>query len=344
MKYVLLTDIHFGNHGNKDEFNEQCLTFLSFVEKYVEEKIVNLYGEDNYGGAIFLGDWFHNRNNINVKTLKAGVEGLYTLGSIGWGKTIMLIGNHDLYYLDKRDVNSIVVPEGEIGVEVINEPIYDEEKGFLYLPWLVKEEKLQDFIKEYNPKYVFCHAEIPSFSFNRLIKMDGEYNPTDYNGPLRILSGHFHMRQEKNNITYIGNCFSHDFSDVNDWDNKGFAILDTSSNTIEYVVWEDAPKYCTTNISQLNNIELPNNLHLKLINDVGLKQFEVNQLKEDLEKLPNVIDCYVYPNELEVAKSIAKEKELEKIVDIDSLIVSLINDMNTTNIDNQKLVKIYRNL
>ena len=226
MKYILLTDIHFGNHGNSDEFNQECNNFLKFVEKTIENR-------EDIDGAIFLGDWFHNRNSINVKTLKAGIEGLYTFGSIGRGNSYMIIGNHDLYYKDRRDVNSIIIPEGEIGVNLVEEPIYLEEQKFLFLPWLINEEKLEDYIKQYNPEYVFGHFEIPSFSFNKLVKKEGEYNPENYKGPKRILSGHFHLRQEKNNITYIGNCFSHDFSDVNDWHNKGFAILDTDKNSLE---------------------------------------------------------------------------------------------------------------
>ena len=37
MKYILLTDIHFGCHGNSDEFNQNCLDFLQFVQDYVDE-------------------------------------------------------------------------------------------------------------------------------------------------------------------------------------------------------------------------------------------------------------------------------------------------------------------
>ena len=61
MKYILLSDIHFGHKGNSEEFNKQCLDFLDFVAQDTENKDID--------GAIFLGDWFHTRNNVNVKTL-----------------------------------------------------------------------------------------------------------------------------------------------------------------------------------------------------------------------------------------------------------------------------------
>lgn len=337
MKYIIFTDIHFGNKGNKDDFNEECLSFLNFVEEKTSKM-------NDIDGAIFLGDWFHNRNSINVKTLKYGIEGLYKFGSIGRGNSYLILGNHDLYYIDRRDVSSIFVPEGEIGVNIVEEPIYMENEKFLFLPWLINEEKLESYIKKYNPEYVFGHFEIPSFSFNKLIKKEGEYNPENYKGPKRILSGHFHLRQEKNNITYVGNCFSHDFSDVNDWHNKGFAILDTDKNELEYFEWENAPKYCTTSISKLNSIEFSNNMYLKLINDVQMKQMEVNQLKEELENLPNIVDCFIYPNELELAKSIVEDESLEHISNIEDLIVSLLNELTMENINNSKLIEIYKNL
>lgn len=334
MRYVLLTDIHFGNKGNSDEFNQQCLDFLNFVEQQTSNMDID--------GAIFLGDWFHNRNAINVKTLKYGIEGIYKLGVIGRGNSYMILGNHDLYYRDRRDVSSIIIPEGDIGVEVIEEPL--TINNMLLCPWLIANEDLSLLIKENKPEYVFCHPEIPSFSFNKILKKNGEYNPIDYSGPKRICCGHFHLRQEKNNITYIGNCFSHDFSDVNEWHNKGFAILDTDTNGIEYYEWQDAPKYCISKISELSSIEFGSNMYIKLINDVNLKPLELNQLIESLEQLPNIKDCIVYPNELSLIKESSSEAKLENIENIDNLIIGLLLNLDIENVSSQDLVNLYRGL
>lgn len=334
MQYILLTDIHFGNKGNSDEFNQQCLDFLEFVKNTTKDMEID--------GAIFLGDWFHNRNSINVKTLKYGIEGIYELGVIGKGNSYMILGNHDLYYRDRRDVSSIIIPEGDIGVEVIYEPLMVD--NMLLCPWLIEDENLSSLIEEYKPEYVFCHPEIPSFSFNSAIKKDGEYNPSDYALPKRICCGHFHLRQEKNNITYIGNCFSHDFSDVNDWHNKGFAILDTDTNQITYYEWEDAPKYCVSKISNLNNIEFGSNMYLKLINDVNLKPLELNQLQESLEQLPAIKDCVVYPNELAIVKEALSDAKIENIENVNVLIIELLNSLDMENISTNDLVELYRGL
>ena len=51
MKYILFSDIHFGNKSNSDEFNQQCLDFLDFII----DKTQNM----DIDGAIFLGHWYH---------------------------------------------------------------------------------------------------------------------------------------------------------------------------------------------------------------------------------------------------------------------------------------------
>lgn len=336
MKYILLSDIHFGYNSNSDEFNNYCLKFLDYVLEYIENNNIDV------SGCVFLGDWFHTRNAINVKTLKYGVEGIYKLGNIGNGNTFMLLGNHDLFFKDRRDVSSIVVPEGDIGVEVIDEPIM--VNNMLLCPWLIGDEKLTDLISKYNPTYVLGHFEIPSFSLNKVSKFEGDFNPNDYKGPKRIISGHFHCRDEKGNITYMGNCFSHNFADVNDWHNKGFAIFDTDTNDLEYIEWADAPKFCVARISKLNEIEFGSNMVLKLINDVNLKPTQLTQLKEELEKLPYINDCFVYPNELDIAKTTNNKVDLENIIDINSLIITLLSDLDMNNIDNNKLIKIFNNI
>lgn len=333
MKYVLFSDIHFGNKGNSDEFNKQCLDFLDFVENDTADK--------NIDGAIFCGDWFHTRNNVNVKTLQAGVEGLYKFGNIGRGNSYFILGNHDLYLRNSREIHSIIIPEGEIGVNLIKEPIMVD--NILLCPWLINDEKLTDLITQFNPEYICGHFEIPSFPLNKLSKFDGEYNPNDYKGPKRIISGHFHMRSEKNNITYLGNCFSHDFSDVNDWHNKGYAIFDTDTNMIEYIEWDNAPKYCTVKISKMNTIEFGKNLHLKLINDVGLKPLQVNELKEQLMKLDTIVDCMVYPQEL-IIDTDTEDKNIENIGNINVLITEMLSNLDMQNINSKKIVSIYNNL
>lgn len=340
MKHIILTDIHFGAKGNSDEFNEQCIEFL----KFVKQKSSEIIKVEDLGETIFMGDWFHHRSTINVKTLNFGIQGLQILSEIGYKGVKFILGNHDLYYRERRDIFSIPsIKTNNSEIQIIDKPTMDDN-GYLYCPWLIGEEKLTDLIHQYNPTYVFGHFEIPTFSFNKLSKYDGEFNPSDYKGPKRILSGHFHLRQEKNNITYIGNCFSHDFSDANDWKNKGFAVLDTETNEITYYEWKDAPKYCVSTISNLNSIELENNTFIKLINDVNMKQIDLNKLKEDLLSVPMVKDCFIIPNQFDISKCNDKTTKINQILDLENIIIDLLKNLDISNINNDKLIETYNSL
>lgn len=333
MKLLLFTDLHFGNKNNSESFNQQCIDFLNFV---VETSLENTIDE-----IVFLGDWTHDRNKINLLTLNYSYKGLEILNVLNI-PIKMIVGNHDMYYKQTREVNSLPFASAFPNIQLIDKPY--EENGLLYIPFLTEEESFSDYIKQYSPTYVFCHEEFPSFMLNAKVKMDGEYNPHKFSGPNRILAGHFHLRQEKNNITYIGNCFSHDFSDNNEWLNKGLAILDTDTNDITYLEWNKAPKYLIKRLSTLTQDDYTlQHINLKIINDVNLSQLDVSTLESSIQNLPNVVSCSVYPVELDVEYS-KTDEQIENIEDLSSLIVTLMTTLEITDIDNGLLIKEFMEL
>lgn len=334
MKVVLFSDIHFGEKSNSDTHNKHCLDFLQFMSEWCDENL----SEDFI--TVFMGDWFHNRNTINVKTLNYGKEGLITLSNIG-DEQYIIIGNHDLYFLDRRDNHSVIIPEDASGIQVIDEPIMKD--GILLCPWLLKGESLKDLISEHQPHYVLGHFEFPSFPLNQMVKFPGEFNPFDYDGVRRICSGHFHTRSEKNNITYIGNCFSHNFSDKNDWHNKGFAVLDTDTNEIQYVEWKDAPKYCYTSVSTLDKVEFSNNMYMKIVNDINLDQDNINKLYDGLKQSGQIVECHIIPKEMEIVTEV-ESVEIEDIGNVNTIIPELLQKFEMEGINSDKLAKIYNSL
>ena len=334
MKLVLFGDIHFGAHSNSDLFNQECLDFLAFMKNWCDDNIAEDYN------TIFLGDWYHNRNTINVKTLNYGKEGLIALSNIGV-KQYMIIGNHDLYKKESRDIHSIIIPDEASGIEVVDSPIMVE--SLLLTPWLVENEKLKDLITENEPDYVFGHFEIPSFRFNQSIVMEGDYNPFDYQGPKMIYSGHFHQRQSKDNITYIGNCFSHDFSDNNIWHEKGFCVIDTLHNTVQYVEWKEAPKYLMTNISLFQDNVDYTNCYLRLVNDAKLDNENLIKFTSALKNTGRYKEVQIIPIELDLSGE-ADSVELKDIGNMNTIIPEMLSKVEMEGIDSNKLISIYNDL
>ena len=95
-KAACFTDIHFGNKNNSKQHNKDC---AGFVDWFIEQS-------KDCETCIFLGDWHHHRASVNVSTLNHSVENVGKL-SRAFERVYMIMGNHDLYYREKRDLNSL---------------------------------------------------------------------------------------------------------------------------------------------------------------------------------------------------------------------------------------------
>ena len=71
-KVACFTDIHFGLKGNSNTHLKDC---EEFVDWYIETAQAN-----GCETGIFLGDWSHNRNSLNLITLDTSLRCLEKLG------------------------------------------------------------------------------------------------------------------------------------------------------------------------------------------------------------------------------------------------------------------------
>ena len=92
-KVAAFTDIHFGLKGNSLVHLQDC---EDFVDWFIRE--AKAAGCDT---CIFLGDWHHNRNTMNLVTLDASIRSLEKIGA-AFDQFFWFPGNHDLFYKDKR--------------------------------------------------------------------------------------------------------------------------------------------------------------------------------------------------------------------------------------------------
>jgi len=342
-KYILFTDIHFGEHGNSDDFNQGCIDFINFMIDWYQKNVP----AEQRGGAIFLGDWYHSRNQVNVKTMDYAVKGLSLLND-NLPNTIMVLGNHDLFYHDRRDITSVHLPNKAQNIRVVDKPSRLELDGqdCIFLPWLINDETLGNVLTGYvtAPDYVFGHLELPSFYLNKTTQMKGEFDMSDVKAVRRVFTGHYHMRQERGNVTYIGNCFSHNFSDANDWKNRGFAVVDLETNEVEYIEWSSAPKYLTTNISKLGEVHthLDKTVHLRLVNDAGLMPTDLNTLIERIQTAFGITDISVVSPKL--VSTGENTETLEHIDDINVLVSETIKAMQFENLSTDTMIEIYNSL
>ena len=334
-KAAICTDLHLGLKSNSTVHNQDCLDFLFwFVEKAQE---------NNCDCCLFLGDYFHNRNSTNLVTMNYGLQGLRILAD-AFDKVIMIPGNHDLFYRDQRTISSIAWAEHIPHIEILNE--ITRMGNTLFVPWLVGNEHKNLFAQRSD--YVFGHFELPSFLMNSFVEMPqvGEFRAEQLSGFGHVYTGHFHKRQTKQNITYIGNAFPHNFGDAHD-DERGMMILPWGEEPT-FITWPKAPKYRMVKISDLVTdpaYYLPTDSYVKLQLDTDISYEEASYLKENLiaEYSLRELGLVQIKNDL-YATDQAPGGNVQ-FQSVDTIVQNqLLNNIDSQYFDSSLLLDIYRGL
>jgi hypothetical protein len=180
----------------------------------------------------FLGDFFDNRQLLDIMVMNAAVDTMIELASIL--PVHMLVGNHDLYKKYDTDVNSIVAFKYIPNVTIYEKPlvITNGENKILVLPWVGDKDQEESFIKMNEYDYIFAHTDIAGFQYdnNRLISKGVNLNKVK--GIRRLFSGHIHKRQEQSHYIYIGSPYHTKRSDVGN--SKGVYLFNPETNRVKF--------------------------------------------------------------------------------------------------------------
>jgi DNA repair exonuclease SbcCD nuclease subunit len=331
-KIACFTDIHFGLKSNSSVHNQDC---EDFVDWYIAKA-----KEEGCDTGIFMGDWHHNRNSLNITTMDYSLRALEKLGK-AFDNFYFFPGNHDLYYKDKRDIHSVEFGKYIPGVTVIHEPTTIGDVTLC--PWLVGEEWKS--INKKGGKYCFGHFELPKFFMNAMVQMPdhGELQVDAFKGFELGFSGHFHKRQQNENMIYIGNAFPHNYSDAWD-DDRGMMILEWGG-TPEYHSWPHQPTFRTVKLSQLidnaDTIIKPKQ-YLRVALDIDITFEEASFIKEkfvadyDIREMTLIAE----KKEIEINTSI----DIQSFESVDQIVSNQIINIDSDTYDKNTLLAIYNSL
>jgi DNA repair exonuclease SbcCD nuclease subunit len=333
-KAAVFTDIHFGLKSNSTLHNEDCLAFVKWATAKAREE-----GCDT---ALFLGDWHNNRASINILTLQYSLQALEHLNE-NFDNTYFIPGNHDLYYRDKRDVQSVEWAKHLTNIHICND--WTTIGDVTIAPWLVGEDFKR--LKKLKGKYLFGHFELPGYLMNAMVAMPdhGEVDPkNDLAGFEHVYSGHFHKRQTKGNITYLGNCFPHNYADAGD-DERGLMILEWDKEPV-YHAWPDQPMYRVFGLKDvLNHTEamLKPNMHVRVNLDVDISYEEATFIKETF------IDTYKLREITLIPAKVTDLTDYEiqgniNFESVDQIVFGQLNSIESEQFNKALLLDIYRNL
>jgi DNA repair exonuclease SbcCD nuclease subunit len=330
-KAAVFTDIHFGLKSNSVTHNEDCLAFVKWATTKAKEE-----GCDT---CFFLGDWHNNRAALNILTLNYSLKALEHMND-NFDAVYFIPGNHDLYYRDKRDVQSVEWARHLPKVQICNDWFQDGD--VVIAPWLVGDDHKR--LAKKRAKYCFGHFELPGYYMNAMVLMPdtGEAKREDLTGFEHVFTGHFHKRQTAGNVTYIGNCFPHNYADAGD-DSRGMMILEWGKEP-EYHAWPDQPTYRVLGLSEIvdnaDNVFRPK-MHARVNIDIDLSYEEANFIKETFVDTYKLRELSLIPRkEVSVNETATGEIIFESI---DTIVQNQINAIESDHFDPVLLLDIYRN-
>jgi hypothetical protein len=180
---------------------------------------------------------------------------------------------------------------------------------------------------------------------NAMVQMPdhGTLQASHFGGQEYVFSGHFHKRQSKGNVTYIGNAFPHNYADAGD-DDRGMMMLEWGG-TPEYHTWPGQPTFRTYKLSQIiDNPEslLREKMHCRVTIDLPISFEEANFIKEQFIPQYNLRELMLIPEKVEIeSNAVPIDINFESV---DTIVMNQINAIESDAFDKGLLLDIYRNL
>ena len=233
MKIALITDTHFGGRGDSPIFSE-------YLGRFYSEVFFPYVKENNISAIIHLGDIVDRRKYISYLSLRKFKEQLIKPVIDNGIDFHVIIGNHDTFYKNTNDVNCMTELFGTNKPKNINWYTEATEVQFgstniLFVPWMCSDnfEQTVERIADTEAQVCFGHLELAGFEMQKGTIIDHGYDDKLFKKFDIVLSGHYHHRSTKGNVTYLGCPYEIVWSDYDD--PKGFHVFDTETREIEFV-------------------------------------------------------------------------------------------------------------
>lgn len=232
MKIAVLNDTHCGIRNSND-------IFLNNSADFYREVFFPYCQENNIEQIVHLGDFYDHRKFVNFKALNHNRKNFLTPMRKYGMKMDIIPGNHDTYYKNTNDLNSLKELLGHFmnEVHIVMEPTVMEYGSLkmALLPW-INSENYKDsmkFITECKADWLGGHLELNGFEMMRGIKNTHGMDHKSFSRFEMVLSGHYHAASRQDNVWYLGSQMEFFWSDAHD--PKYFHVIDTETREIEKV-------------------------------------------------------------------------------------------------------------
>ena len=233
MKIALITDTHFGARNDHEHFN-------TYFHKFYEDIFFPYLKEHNIKTCIHLGDVMDRRKFISFKIAKDFREKFCETFVTNGIDVHMIVGNHDTYYKNTNDVNSLdeLIGKRYPSIKIYKEATTVEFDGFpiFLIPWInaTNYSKTIDAMNETRATQAMGHLEIKGFEMNHNMRSETGMDKSVFSKFEAVFSGHFHKKSDDGHIFYLGTPYQIYWND--DKCPKGFHIFDTETRSMERII------------------------------------------------------------------------------------------------------------
>jgi len=353
MKVAIITDQHFGSRNDS-------VHFLDFYDKFYSETFFPVLEENNIDTVLILGDTFDRRKYINFFSLKRAKEMFFDKLHKKGIKVHMLAGNHDTYFKNTNDVNSVDLLLREYdNIHVIDAPetiklnqTADNPLGvnICMIPWICPEnyQECLDTIKNTDADLCMGHFEIAGFAMHRGMPSEEGLNREIFRRFDMVFSGHYHHRSHADNVYYLGNPYELTWQDYND--TRGFHIFDLNTRDLEFVPNPNVMFHRITYDDKENTITEITSKDLSKYTNTYVKVVVLNKTNPYLfDKFMNNL-YNVNPIDITIAEDFTDLTEgveddmIDQAEDTMTIIGKYVDSIKEEHINNEKLKSVLREL
>lgn len=232
MKIALLCDTHAGARSDSKTLLEHQANFFSNI-------FFPYLKENNIDTVLHLGDIFDRRKYINFYTLKRWKEFFFNELKNQNIEMHAILGNHDVFFTNTNDVNSVALLLNEYdNIHIYENDVVHLDFGSTRIamcPWLTKENSEKNLTALANSKaHILCgHFDMKGFEMMRGVLSDHGLDYKTFSHFEAVYSGHYHHQSQYGNVKYLGAQYEMNWSDYGC--KKGFHVLDTETRELTFV-------------------------------------------------------------------------------------------------------------
>ena len=317
-KIAFITDTHFGARNDSPLFVEYFLSFL-------EGQFFPYLKANNIKTIVHLGDLMDRRKFVNFFVLSQVKTRFMEYLKNNNIEFHCIIGNHDTFFKNTNDLNSVKELFGHNGIYIYDKPTCKTIEGFDFaiVPWINKENEKEclNFIKTAKADICLGHFELYGYEIMRGIPHEDGMDPNLLARYEMVLSGHFHVKHSKDNVHYLGTPYQITFNDLGQ--KKGFYVFDTETRNLEFIENERklfyTIRYNDIDYDMLTlDFERYRNCFIRVIVE---KKTNKLMFDEYINKLNSV-----EVSELNIIESFGETKQEQVDIDTTKDTLSIIND------------------